>query len=445
MRSRKSVRSFEKTEVKDALIEKVVEAATFAPTSCNQQLWQFVVVKDSTTKQKLIEEASSSTLISRAPAMIIISYDGWSKKEALQAGAMAVQNMLLAATDLGLGVLAMNSYGDDKKVKRIVGLPRNQVICCFVLLGYPDKRAEAAPIVPRKSVKEVMHKEHFSGHIMPRLSYNPDRWTLKDIINHQRYYCRKTFLGKEMDIMHSLERNLVARELASLKGKVLDILSYDGAYLREFPAVALTTADLCQETAEYSKAAARLTVKVASNMKHIIIEDGDVANAAKDFDAATLIYKLERLPTSFRKDMINMAFRHVKPGGEIIVISRRDNALMLLFLFVIRTLFGDDVRKTGIYSFFGGYKPINKRKTLRLLRSCGWTNVSAKSYFFMPAFFDQALQMLLQYIGSGGSSYLHRVRRENILTKTLSLLLAMQGSRRCLFGSVVVIRGRRKQ
>ena len=47
--SRRSIRRFLKRPVSDTLIRKLIEAAIWAPTTCNQQLWNFTVVKDKKT------------------------------------------------------------------------------------------------------------------------------------------------------------------------------------------------------------------------------------------------------------------------------------------------------------------------------------------------------------------------------------------------------------
>lgn len=432
VRTRKSVRSFLDKPVPRELIEKVIEVGTYAPTNCNQQLWNFTVVEDASIKEKLIKEAASSTLIRRVPVLVVVSYDGWNYKEALQGASLAVGHMLLAATDLGLGSLPMNSYGADTQVRRILNIPENQTICCFVLLGYPDDRAQAAPLVPRRNYKESIHWGQFDSKRQIPFTYDPDQWTKEDLINHQRFYCRKTVLGKEMDIMSTFERELVKKELSTLSGSVLDFMSYDGAYIREFPAgVKLTTVDLCPETAEYTQAVAKAAQKEIS--AKVLGDVGSLTHAA-----STLLYKLERIPVSVRKEIFSAA------QGEFIIVARKSNPLLSLFFFAVKIVFGKDMRKTGIYTFFGPYKPISVGKTIDELRAAGFTDISWKGYFAIPTFFEQVYQMFLQYRASEGSSYLHREKRVNAITKLIAFLLKVQAFRNFGFlGSVAVIRCRK--
>ena len=427
LHKRKSVRSFKPSSVSRDLVEKILEVAVYAPTNCNQQLWNFVVVEDTSVKECLIKEAASNTLIRRAPMLIVVSYDGWNYKEAIQGGALAVGNMLQAATYYGVGALPMNSYGSDKKVKNILGIPDNYTICCFVLLGYPDEKAELTSPVPRRNARDVTHWGSYKTQELPSYRYDPESWSRETLIAHQKFYCRKTFLGKEMDLVSDYERKLVNKELADLSGEVADLYTYDGTYIREFPEeVKLTTLDLCQETADYTEASAKLAGREI--LTRVISPDMNIKNA-------TLLFKLERLPKELRKEIYNNVM------GELIVIARKSNLFLSPFFWIIKIIFGPDIRKTGIYNFFGPYKPLNLSKILGELREVGFKEISWSGYFFIPPFYEQIWQMFRQYIASGGSSYLHREKRVDIISRALEYVMRLQGFIRFgSLGSVVVIR-----
>jgi len=428
---RKSVRSFTEEAVPHDLVEKVIEAATYAPTNCNQQLWNFIVVEDSKVKERLIKEAASNTLIRRTPTIIVVTYDGWNYKEAIQGASLAVGHMLLAATSLGLGSLPMNSYGADTKIKKILNIPLNQTICCFVLLGFVDERGKLAPIVPRRDYREIVHWGKFFKRKDISYKYDPETWSKDDLIRHQTYFSRKTFLGKEMDIMAEYERRLVNKVLAGLNGSVTDYCSYDGAYLREFPKeVRLTTVDLCDETALYSSSAAEL----AGRTVHTAVLGKSKTSDKK----STLIFKLERMPKELREEV----YKDV--NGDFIIIARKQNIFLSLFFFITKLIFGPDVRKTGVFTFFGPYKPVSVRKVTKELERNGFRDIKWHGYFAFPAFYELLYQMFLQYRASEGSSYLHRERRSDFITKLISWILKVQGLRQFgALGSVVVIQCRK--
>jgi hypothetical protein len=415
--------------------------AIYAPSNCNQQLWNFIVIDDQMTKEQLVKKAASSTLIRRAPVLVAVTYDGWNYKEAIQGASLAVSHLLLAAAYWGVGSLPMNSYGADNKIKKILGIPKTETICCFVALGYPDLKAKQAPIVKRRPVQEVIHWNHYSKRHLPPFTYQPNDWKLEDLISHQKYYSRKTIMGKEMDIMSKWDRDLIGVALSGKSGNVADLLTYDGAYLSQFDSrFRLHTIDLCKETSRYTKAAIEThDVKVNLCSQHIYQPGGKIA-LRKKLDFATSFYKAERVPDSLKQDLYRQVHGSLKEGGELFVVARKKNLFLSIFFFVIRQFFGKDLRRTGIYNFFGPYQPIRIGKELQLLKKAGF-KVSWSGYFLFPPFYEQIYQMMLQYIKSEGSSYLHRERRENLISRFLSGIIRLQGVKRVgLLGSGVIIR-----
>src|SRR3990167_11357600 len=235
VRTRKSVRSFLPEPVSKDIVEKILDVAVEAPTNCNQQLWNFIVIDDPEVKEMLVKEAAGNTLFRRVQTLIVVTYDAWNYKEAMQGASLAVGHILLAATYYGVSASPVNSYGADTKVKKVLGIPEHEVICCFITLGMPDEKALKAPSVPRKDARSVTHWNKFENKFRAPYTYNPNDWSLNELRLHQKHYCRKTSLGKEMDIMSQHERDLVRHELSPLSGSILDHFSYDGAYLQEFP------------------------------------------------------------------------------------------------------------------------------------------------------------------------------------------------------------------
>ena len=446
VRSRRSIRRFSEKKVPLDLISKIIEVGTYAPTPCNQQLWNFVVVTDDRVKEQLIESAGASTIINRASAVIVVMYDNWSHNEAIQSSSLAAQNILLAATYFNVGALPMNSFGSAKKIKRILDIPNNQDICCFILLGYPEQPDVSDPPVQRRPVEEVFHINRFDRRRARRQnSYNPEDWSLQTITEHQRYYCRKTTLGKEMDISNRYEKALARRVLKKCSGPLLDILSYDGAYLNEFPDTCeIHCVDLSEETSTYTKTAFQTKLPDSYNAKAFHIFDPHSDSIKNDFFSnSSLIYKAERIPRNIQKKVLSQVFNSLKKEGEFFLIFRRNSLLFSLFYNVIRSLFGNDTRKTGIYAFFGPYRPIKDKQLKQDLRRTGFQIQTSERFFFIPPFFEEALQMFLVFRKSGGTTYLHRRPVKNILTRLLGFLIKVQGFRRSRFGAVTVIRAQK--
>src|SRR3989344_727815 len=440
VRKRRSIRRFTGRKVPLELVKKLVEDATYAPTPCNQQLWKFIAITDDAIKSRLVKEAYSSTIVGRAPLVLVGCYDAWHKKEAVQAASLATQNMLLSATNNNLGSLSMNSFGNEKRVKKILNIPKNYSINSFVLLGYPAETERKAQNVTRRHVDEVLSVNIFSSEHTPKRSYNTGDWTKEKLVDYQKYYCRKTFPGKSMDIMDVMERQLVKNALSKGNGrKIIDFFSYDGSMLELFPSQKITSVNLDENTEAYVKEA----VNLYCPEKSMEIGYASYNSVTGENDRAYMIFKAERLPHGLRLESLSKAHHVLKENGELVIISRLPSALFSLFYYPIIFLFGDDVRKTGIYAFWGPYKPLGLRKIKKELKGKGFKVTFSKKYFIMPPFFNQALQMLIQYVKSGGSSYLHRASHNNFFTKALEFMIKIQGSGPLPFGSVAIIRARK--
>src|SRR3989338_5224780 len=305
LKSRKSIRSFAPTPVARELIETILSEALMAPTNCNQQLWNFVVIDDPKMRERIVKEAAGNTLFRRTPALVGLTYGGWNYKEGIQGASLALGHLLLSANYHGLSASPVNSYGADSKVKKVLGVPEHEVICCFVTLGFPDERAQAAPPVQRKPLTEVVHWNSFEKKPRAPYTYDPKDWSLAELALHQRHYCRKTSLGKEMDLAGSYERALVRHVLEGRTPPFLDLFSYDGSYLKDFPQGELQTLDLAPEAAAYTKEAA---VQASRPVRaHTYEESAERLPGSPR--TMTLLYKAERLPEEALRRLFAQAYR----------------------------------------------------------------------------------------------------------------------------------------
>ena len=174
-------RDFSSDPVDDDTIARVLTAATFAPSAENKQPWEFVVVRDETTRAALGELSrrawetygrafSEGRLtpdmlaevgrgatggIANAPVNIVVCADVHRGLEVTIPSSIfpAVQNLLLAATALGLGsALTTISAGFRAEMQSIVGLPEHVWPIAVVPIGHPAKplgRPRRAPFTER--------------------------------------------------------------------------------------------------------------------------------------------------------------------------------------------------------------------------------------------------------------------------------------------------------
>lgn len=156
--SRSSVRSYSAEPVPYELLEKLVDAGRRAPSGRNVQPVEFVVLTKSDIKNKVALLTDYGKFLTEAPACIaVISRD---TKYYLEDGCAAVENILLAATALGLGSCWI--AGDKKpyagKILELMGVPLDYKLVALIAIGYPA--GETAP-KPKRPLDEVLHREKF--------------------------------------------------------------------------------------------------------------------------------------------------------------------------------------------------------------------------------------------------------------------------------------------
>ena len=181
--ARRSIRKFEPDPVPRALIEQMMHAGIWAPSSCNYQMWDLVAVDDPETNAKL---AALSNQMGNAPVNIVVSYGREFSEESwanIQSASALIQNMSLAAQVLGLGTFWITQTGDKEQVREIVGLPYDRLVIAVLAVGYPKVVPKAGP--KRRPLGAVTHWNHYGGRPIPS-SADPGAWHPDDLTVYQR-------------------------------------------------------------------------------------------------------------------------------------------------------------------------------------------------------------------------------------------------------------------
>jgi len=162
--TRRSVRNFLEKEVEDKKIEKILRAAMQAPSAVNQQPWEFLVVKGKENLLRLSKYSPYATSLKNANVGIIV----FGNKERMmfpdywqQDLGAATQNILLEATELGLGSVWYGTASDDGKMKYIQDLYKlgdNLLPYSVIGIGYP-KSADAISFVDRFDETRIHYAE----------------------------------------------------------------------------------------------------------------------------------------------------------------------------------------------------------------------------------------------------------------------------------------------
>lgn len=144
---RRSIRSYQDRPVETEKVEFLIKAAMSAPSACNTQPWEFVVVTDPRVLAEIREELPMARY--NAPCAIVVCGNTQlcrhTKLMWVQDCSAATQNILLAATAIGLGSLWIGVYGVAPfvtKVEKVMGLPEHVKPLSIVYIGYPGEEKE---------------------------------------------------------------------------------------------------------------------------------------------------------------------------------------------------------------------------------------------------------------------------------------------------------------
>jgi nitroreductase len=154
VKERYSVRRYSNKPVQREKIERCIEAARLAPSTCNSQPWRFIVVEDTKLKEAIARETYSKVLSFNsfskgAPVLIIVISErknisakiaGIIKKRdfSLIDIGIAAEHICLQAVEEGLGT-CMLGWFDEEAVKKLLNIPKQKRIELIITLGYPDE------------------------------------------------------------------------------------------------------------------------------------------------------------------------------------------------------------------------------------------------------------------------------------------------------------------
>ena len=145
--ARRSIRKYTDKPVSEEAIETLLKAAMAAPSASNRKPWQFIVVTKRETLDSLAEAHRHGKMLFQAPLCIAVCGDLTEMERYwVQDCSAATENMLLAATALGLGAVWLGVYPRDERieaVRPILALPDHITPLNLVSIGHPaeEKRS----------------------------------------------------------------------------------------------------------------------------------------------------------------------------------------------------------------------------------------------------------------------------------------------------------------
>lgn len=333
LNNRRSHRVFLSNKVKPEIISQLVEAARLAPISCNLQLTKYIVVDDTAVLKVLMEKVSYK--FSLSPCTIVVIRDNrfsLGRHSGVFSAAMAVENMILKATELGLATCPMAGFSKDDKIKEILNIPRYYEIDLLLVIGYVDQKINL-PDIPKIDTAKLLNFNNFGNLKSIEDSDNLRDHTVESIIDYRsriapvylERFRLNTFRDKYyQDAVIFLKANILPR----LKGgDILDLMSYDGKFLKIIHDEKIDNRFLFSASDYLSDNLNYIKDQLGVNIFQIDYKN-ELETHGQSFDLITNIFQLDFTPDIDR--LIFSASKILKNDGYFLVVCQQDNFMKLL-------------------------------------------------------------------------------------------------------------------
>jgi nitroreductase len=163
--SRRDVRSYTDQPIAPADLDRILEAAWRAPSSRNEQRWDFVVCTERRRLQELAKVWEHGGHVGTSAATVALvatgASDAYTRQSIRFDLGQAAMSIMLAAADLGIGS-GHSAVEDQELARRILGYPDDRFCALLIPLGHPAER----PLRPirrpnRRPFDEVVHRERW--------------------------------------------------------------------------------------------------------------------------------------------------------------------------------------------------------------------------------------------------------------------------------------------
>ena len=378
--SRRTVRKFKKDPVPREIVEQIIDAARYAPSACNLQLWEFIAVDDPELIGQIAEETRFITL---APVAIFVTYSHKYTRENLawvQSASAAVQNMMLMAHDLGLGGCWVDTLGNVGRIKRLLRLPEEQTVLALVLFGYYKLNLRAPR---RRSIDSVLHFNHYKATGHWPFDEDPNVWSMEQISHFQMAKIRNgAHYNKPIISEFEAVNAAIRRRSPTGTCQWLDVLPctgiYTEAFSREFPDAQITAVEMTEQVREFIRArAARSITEVEYSSFY--------SSNGVSYDFITCIFRLESLPRNEQLRLLERLRELIRPQGRLVIAFTNRHSY-----YSVLKQFRKAVGHKGVeYALapdphLGPFKAITRREARKLFRETGWKVVDRSHFFSTP-------------------------------------------------------------
>ena len=144
IRTSRSVRSYSPRPIEPDKFQHLLQALRYAPSACNFQPWQFVLIQDQDLRRRVALACNEQKWMAQAPLIVVgcgLSDQAYKTMGGKHNTAdidvtIALDHLTLAAVAQGLGSCWIGAF-DEQAVKDAIAVPDDVRVVALMPVGYP--------------------------------------------------------------------------------------------------------------------------------------------------------------------------------------------------------------------------------------------------------------------------------------------------------------------
>lgn len=166
IQQRRSIRKFKTDAIPQEKLGRILEAGRLAPSWANKQCWRFILVEDTSMRERLNEVMNGNpgaTVYEDAPITLVICADpsNSGKKDnkeyyMLDIG-IVTEHIMLAICAEGLGACWVGRF-DERPIKNLLNIPEEYRAVAVIPIGFPDEQPDPKP---RKELNTLLYQDQW--------------------------------------------------------------------------------------------------------------------------------------------------------------------------------------------------------------------------------------------------------------------------------------------
>jgi len=394
IKERKSIRSFEKSSVSRKILEKILEDAIQAPISCNLQHFSFVIIDDPSLISSLSQEVSYKFNYSGSFVMITMQNSLSIKRGAgyTSAGFIA-DHLVLSASNRGIDSLVMAGFKHDKKIKKLLAIPRKHEIVLLIALGKGlDKSGQKPKRVP---IENWIGYNTYNPLNLIKTKNKVRKWNWREVIDYRE---RIGLVYADRFRLNTFPKSAYEKVFEEFSlfidnlGKnlsILDFITYDGMWAK------VTSEEFAKKQSGNSLHISDFSISILESHKSklncdfILLKNFNDHNFDINFDLITSVFQLNHFPNV--SEQLEFCYLMLIPKGHVLVAVHNDSLSKLLlrkieYLKNIASRKPVNVYENSTFYRAGPFSNINRRKLLKIVKRSGFSIINFNEFKYGKIF-----------------------------------------------------------